>query len=76
MLPLTIVNHILMIIDHLMDVKKRNDVFNYSRSKQFSVYFLQNTHFVKENELLIVADGSLNVSLIVITAKPAELRYC
>ena len=40
----------------LADVKKRKDVFNFLRSKQFSVYFLQDTHFTKEKELIIRAD--------------------
>ena len=37
----------------LADVKKRKDVFNFLRSKQFSIYFIQDTHFTKEKELLI-----------------------
>ena len=40
----------------LGDCKKRKDVFNYLRSKRFSVYFLQDTHFVKDKELLIRAE--------------------
>ena len=40
----------------LADVKKRKDVFNFLRSKHFSVYFLQDTHFTKEKELLIRAE--------------------
>ena len=40
----------------LGDSKKRKDVFNYLRSKRFSVYFLQDTHFVKDKELLIRAE--------------------
>ena len=40
----------------LGDCKKRKDVFNYLRSKRFSVYFCLDIHFVKDKELLIRAE--------------------
>ena len=34
-------------------IKKRRDVFNFLRSKRFSIYFLQDTHFTLEKDILI-----------------------
>ena len=39
----------------LQDVEKRKDVFNFLRSKKYSVYLLQDTHFVKDQEPIIRA---------------------
>ena len=37
----------------LGDVKKRRKVFNLLRSKRFSIFFLQDTHFTLEKDILI-----------------------
>ena len=40
----------------LNNSKKRRDVFHYLRSKKFSVYFLQDTHFEKKMEHQILSE--------------------
>ena len=40
----------------LGDLRKRRDVFNYLRSKKHSIYFLQDTHFVEQQENFISAE--------------------
>ena len=37
----------------LGDFEKRKDVFNYLRKKNFHIYCLQDTHFIKDSELRI-----------------------
>ena len=37
----------------LSDYNKRKDVFNYLRSKSFSVYMIQDAYFIKEKESFI-----------------------
>ena len=44
----------------LGDFEKRKDVFNYLRKKNFYIYCLQDTHFIKENELRIRSEWGGN----------------
>ena len=37
----------------LQTVEKRKDVFNYLRAKHCTVYLLQDTHFTKDQEIII-----------------------
>ena len=37
----------------LGDCNKRRDIFNYLRKKHFNIYFLQDTHFISDDEKFI-----------------------
>jgi exonuclease III len=39
----------------LGDCNKRRDMFNYLRNKKFNIYFLQDTHFISDDENFIQA---------------------
>ena len=60
----------------LGDFEKRKDVFNFLRKKNFHIYCLQDTHFIKENELRIRSEWAVIGNLVHFVRIHVESVFC
>ena len=51
---------------------KRADTLNSLRSKKYSVYLLQDTHFTNKEKHYIRTQWCLNATSVILVAKPGE----
>ena len=64
----------------LNDSAKRRDVLNFLKSKRFSIYFLQETHFTKningsKKKIILEANGILNVTIRAFQVSKKVLQF-